>query len=253
MKNQHYTLAIAVCLASLAGCDSQTERIAGSPPDGEGPSFAASVIPPTARIFGKTYGQWSAAWWQWSYGQPVSSNPTFDETGALCGNGQSGRVWFLTGVFNVSGTAVRDQCVIPVDKAIFFPVLNAECSNAELNGTTPDELRACAKGLLDLASNLSAEVDGVAVPNLDRFRVKSPPFNFVLPDDNLLQLFGFDAPAGSCLPNGNACDPYLSVGHGVYVMLAPISAGAHTIHFHGEIPAFAFALDITYHLTVAAR
>src|SRR3989442_8315950 len=70
------------------------------------------VIPPNAKAFGMTYGEWSAKWWQWAFSLPVDQNPFFDE-GGTCSNGANGQpepgpVWFLTGVINVSGTAVRD-------------------------------------------------------------------------------------------------------------------------------------------------
>src|SRR5207237_9991228 len=87
------------------------------------------VFPPDSRPFGLTYGEWSAKWWQWAYSLPVDKNPFFDETTCKNGtNGQSGDVWFLTGVFNTSGTAVR-PCDVPEGKALFFPILDYEGDN----------------------------------------------------------------------------------------------------------------------------
>jgi hypothetical protein len=45
----------------------------------------------------------------------------------------------------------------------------------------------------------------------------------------------------------------VAVVDGVYVMLAPLSKGQHTIHFHGEAPlspTATFILDVTYQLRV---
>ena len=39
------------------------------------------------KIYGYTAAEWSVQWWQWAYSIPVSNNPLFDESGALCGNG----------------------------------------------------------------------------------------------------------------------------------------------------------------------
>jgi hypothetical protein len=90
---------------------------------------------------------------------------------------------------------------------------------------------------------MSAQIDGRSVQDVGAYRVQSPLFTYgPLPDNNVLQSFGTNAPAGSTS---------LSVGDGVYLMLAPLSVGTHTIHFHGEVPAFNFLLDITYNLTVA--
>src|SRR5215475_8043873 len=67
----------------------------------------ANVIPPTARVGGKTYGQWSGAQWAWELQVPTS--PTNDQvivpnpgTAANpepvdCTLRQVGNVWFLAG------------------------------------------------------------------------------------------------------------------------------------------------------------
>src|SRR5262245_59170953 len=58
------------------------------------------VIPPEAAAFGKTYGEWSAAFWQWLYSLPVDQHPLFDT--ADCSAGQSGKVWFIGGTFTLN-------------------------------------------------------------------------------------------------------------------------------------------------------
>jgi hypothetical protein len=63
-----------------------------------------------------------------------------------------------------------------------------------------------------------------------------------LPDGNVFQAFGLVAPAGTTTP---------SVQDGFYLMLAPLSRGNHTLHFHARFPGTPdFVLDITYNLTV---
>ena len=47
--------------------------------------------------YGRTYGEWMAAWNQWSFSLPVSGHPLF--TDGDCSVGQSGPVWFLGGAF----------------------------------------------------------------------------------------------------------------------------------------------------------
>jgi hypothetical protein len=208
-------------------------------------SRGASVIPPIAKMYGMTYGEWSARWWQWAYSLSVDENPFFDVAGDCSNgaNGQSGPVWFLTGVINESGTAVRN-CTVPSGKALFFPILNAECSALEGNGSTEEALRACAIGLIGNEVSLAAEIDGVSIGHLEAYRTSSPLFSFgPLPDDNVLQYFGYTASAGATS---------LAVADGFYVMLTPLSVGQHTIHFTGGIPDV-FTLDITYNLTIAPR
>jgi hypothetical protein len=214
------------------------------------------VMPPNSKSHGMTYGEWSAKWWQWVYSIPADQHPLNDglyipgeEPTGDCSNGssgQSGSVWFLGGGWSAAEVgnafyayAVRD-CAIPAGKALFFPIINAECSTLEGNGATEEALRACAIGLVDLAANLTATIDGVVIQDLDKYRAASPLFTFgPLPENNLLG----KAP-GAVSP---------AVADGVYLMLPPLSAGNHTIHFAGTVPDFNFFLDITYNLTVGKK
>jgi hypothetical protein len=234
-------------------------------------SSTPQVLSPSGTHYGKTYGGWSAAWWQWALSIPVHAppfshnvnHPLVDLTGAKCGVGQSGRVWFLGGAFFEAGTSatsniVRDQCTVPKGKALFFPLLNNECTEVEgpLNGcgVTVEESRQIVTSLMDLAGNLAADVDGTAIPISSAFRVGAadkPPFCVTLPPDDLLSFIG-EGPAGylsgTHFSPGTSCD---TVDDGYYLMLAPLPPGAHTVHFHGEVPAFGFTLDVIYHLTVS--
>src|SRR5208283_3356948 len=79
------------------------------------------VITPDYVAFGGTYGEWSAAWWQWAFSVPVASHPLFDNTD--CSTGQSGSVWFLgaksciAGSPNCSVGSVTRSCSVPAGKA----------------------------------------------------------------------------------------------------------------------------------------
>ena len=42
-----------------------------------------------------------------------------------------------------------------------------------------------------------------------------------------------------------------SVADGIYIMLAPLSPGAHTIRFRVDFPASGFSIDTTYNLTIS--
>lgn len=212
------------------------------------------VLPPHAKAFGKTYGEWSAAWWQWALSTPENQHPLKDS--ADCGAGQSGKVFFLGGTFTavpgsgpneVIGTAVRD-CTIPVGQAIFFPILNGECSTLEGNGTTEAELAACAEFLADHVEDMVVTLDGRPLKNLEGYRAQSPLFEFgPLPNPNI-----FGLTPGATSP---------AVADGYYILLAPLSAGDHTIHFSGKAVFTAaedgfdltFILDINYNLRVLPR
>ncbi|MBI5651870.1 MAG: hypothetical protein HZC40_15750 [Chloroflexi bacterium] len=209
-----------------------------------------TILPPNSKPFGKTYGEWSVEHWKWIYSLPVDHHPLFDT--ADCSAGQSGKVWFLGGMFSVTnpspgvfiGNTTRN-CKVPVGKALFFPIVDVEGSTVEGNGVTEAELRAFANFVADHAANLFAEIDGKPITNLNAYRAQSPLFTFgPLPANNALGL-----PQGTTSP---------AVSDGYFLMIAPLSSGRHTIHFKGSIilgqptdPGyFEFSLDITYNITV---
>ena len=213
------------------------------------------ILPPGSNAYGSTYGEWSAKWWQWAYSMPTTSHPLFD---ADCSKGQSGDVWFLGGTFSSEqlpsgiyvGIANRN-CVIPTGKALFFPILNVESSVIENNGINEAELRAYSEWLMNHAVDLQADIDGVAVKDLQIYRKQSPLFIFgPLPDNNVLQFLGFN--------NAFAGTTSESVADGVYLLLAPLPKGDHKIHYSGEFIFtnendgfdYQFKLDVNYNLKV---
>ena len=204
------------------------------------------VFPSGSKPYGKSYGEWSAEWWKWAYSIPADRNPLFDETGELAGEGQDGQVFYLAGVFNVSGSATR-SVQVPPGKALLFPLINIEWDNHCPPVDPPmseAQLLDIVNDNLDLVTDLTCEVDGAEVPDLFSYRVTSPSFDVVFPDNNLFQLFGCDHITAGTYSG--------FVSGGYYVMLAPLPKGPHTIHFGGSVgdPPF-FTLDITYNLLVA--
>jgi len=200
------------------------------------------VLPPGSIPYGKSYAQWSAQFSKWAFALPVEGHP-FLGCPASCDAGQSGPVWFL------AGGPSECTCTIPVGKALFFPLANAECSSLEadpFHGDTAEEQRACAAFFADhiVVSSLFCVVDGVPVTNLQNYRFVSPQYTFTAPTP---WVFGDTGGTGT------------SVSDGYSIMLTPLSKGAHTLHFGGAFhfsvaegdPFDAdFAIDTTYHLIV---
>ena len=204
-----------------------------------GAARAAGNVTP----MGGTYDNWGARWWQWAYSIPAAVNPLFDETGAQCGQAQSGPVWYLAGVANVSGTAVRN-CAVPAGTALFFPVINAEDDRlCPANSNSLQQLRAVAAAFTASATDMHAEVDGAPIAGIEQNHAtaaRSPVFQVNFPSDNVF--------SGCGVARHGRYAPFVDDGY--YVMIPPLSAGPHTVHFHGSLPAQNFTLDITYHLTI---
>jgi hypothetical protein len=218
------------------------------------------VLPVQSKAFGMSYGEWNARWWQWALSMPITAHPLYDT--ADCSAGQFGPVWFLGGTFSstpdpgdpnaVIGTANR-ACSVPAGKALFIAILNTEASTLEGNGTTEEELRANANFIMDHAQDLFMEIDGVAVQEPVHYRADSPLFIFgPLPANNVLAALGANAPAGATSQ---------AVAAGISVLLRPLSAGSHVVHFGGQFVFteaqdgfdFRFSLDVTYHLIVGPQ
>lgn len=217
------------------------------------------VIPPASSPYGHTYGEWSNMWWQWLFGIEYGKSPAFDDTGTNCAQGQSGPVWFLaqslappTGGPNVN---VTRNCTVPPGKAIFFPIINIEADNiVPVEGMGPPpytlgQLRDVIEGAfapLGGCPGCWVKVDGLPLQGIfadkDRIGKGNAAFSITVPEDNVIEHLvpNLSVAAGTYEP---------VVGDGWYVMLAPLSAGQHTVQWHVAIPD---TLDwtIAYNLTV---
>jgi hypothetical protein len=238
---QSVFLALALTLSAADALGSEANQNPG-------------VLPPSAEAFGKTYGAWSAAWWQFVEAQPVRSNPLVDSSGAGCRTAQSGPVFFLVGTEG-SGSVARDECTVPSGKALFFPLVNAFVFEP-FRPATPLEVWEELEGGFGPISELHASIDGHAVANLNPAttpyracagpvaRCSAPSFSIFLPAENFFASLGVKE--GTYAP---------TVADGYYLLLAPLAVGPHTISFGGAGTSFGapFSENITYHLVVTPR
>jgi len=202
-----------------------------------------SLVPPNSTPFGMTFGEWSARWWQWAFMLPFDQGPYNwpNETNPDCSTGQLGPVWFLAGYSpDPQGNAINLTCHIPAGKALFFPIINNECSSLEsdpYHGATPQERRECAQRDTQGAT-LKVKIDGQTIKNLTKYRAQSPDFDIVVPP----------APNALGLPTGAFGQ---SGADGYYLMLIPCP-GHHTIEIDAEIQnsSVSFQIDTKYVLIV---
>jgi len=221
-----------------AGCLAMVWALGGCGDGSNSPGFGG-VWSPQTKPYGQTYGEWAAQWWKWALSFPADENPMLDPTGAFGDQGQSGPVWFLAGTW---GEDTERTVVVPSRKALFFPILNKVWISTEPGDPqTAEGIRAIVKPIIDSATDMVCQIGDVTVDNLPRFRTESPLFEVALPANNV-----YGIAEGTYGP---------SLDQGFYLMVAPLRAGQHTIHFSGVIPAGPghenpSALDMTYHLTV---
>jgi hypothetical protein len=212
------------------------------------------IIPPHANPFGKSYSEWSAMWWQWAMCSPVGGNPLYDTTGSDAAKNQPGKVWFLAGMWVAVEAepghyvAVAERTIsVPNGTALFFPILNAYADNVGVDPPlTTQELGDQAAAIMSSAGDMSCVIDGRPVEGLADFqtspyRARAAGFSFWLPpSDNIYQNAGVDF-WGTVFP---------AAADGVYLMLAPLNPGEHTVHFKGQLLTEQklpyFTLDVSY-------
>ena len=200
------------------------------------------VVGVKRQVLGKTYAEWSAAWWRWVLRTPFETGGPFDSGTVDCVDKQPSRkVLFLTAPFNTSGSVQRTckQPLVP-GTDIFFPLLTVECSDVEeapFHGDTPAERRACVHQSLFNMADLHAKVDGQAITHLRHYDITSGDFGFTAVPGN-------PGIAVAVVTRGN------STSRGIWLMLKPLPRGEHTIRFGGSFPNFPFTISAVYHLTV---
>jgi hypothetical protein len=236
VKAVRYTVALAAFLLLAAG---SYAGIAANP----------AVFPINSTPYGKSYGEWGVAHWQWALGIPAANNPLLDTTGEFAGVNQSGPVWFLEG--SLGGSAERN-ITIPPGKAILMPVhtwIFGSCAG-DCDPTNPGvpcdipTLQAAAAAAADGATVLEVSIDGRAVSQVSSYRAQSPGgFSITLPEANVLQFLGLPTPAGIYSPQ---------VADGFWLMLKPLSPGTHTIQMHVVNPAAGIEYTQVYHITIGS-
>jgi len=227
-------LVLAAVLIGLATAGGEMPRALAQEAT---PAAASVVLAPDAQVAGRGLGEWSAQSWQWFFSLPADINPYFDITGEICGYGQSGPVFFLSG----AEESLERSCVIPQGVHIFVPLFGSECSTVEpppFFGRDEADLRRCAGEAIDHAAGLfdmrdmGLIVDGEAIADLSAYRTVTPVFPLWLPEENLL---GSDRTVAD------------SVADGYQVMLRPLALGEHEVVIAIPGPE---TITITYRLTV---
>ena len=219
-----------------------------------GPVQAANqnslVFPPNAHPHGRSLGAWGGEWWAWMGQYPYAVSPIADSGVVTYGDADeqpAGNVWFLAGTFGGPG---ERTLTVPKNKALLVPLINWDVWAPEDcwwigASEEPDTCSAAdLQGFLDTfmtenVTGLSMTLDGQAITGLFDYRASSGAFSLDLLADSLWTDFGYTP--GVRNPN---------ISDGYYVMVKPLSVGAHELHFTADVDG-STSQDMTYHLTVA--
>jgi hypothetical protein len=236
------TVLFAAVLSALTGCSNEDSATDKSAP--------ALVSPDDA--YGKSYAEWAAGWVQFAStaSPPECKQVLTDETGEDCALNQDADsdVFYLVG--NQTGVSVRDKCVVPADKALFFPLINVWADNAGVPTDmlySEEEIKSYIQDKFDGmdAKTLVLTVDGKDVANLASGGIAIAPYTLVFETkDNVY----------ACNGSPDVVGEFPGFLSGYWAMLPPLSAGSHDLRFagtqHGATSADSVTIDQTYHLRV---
>lgn len=218
------TSAVAVLmLATLATSAS------ASPPATRG------VLPPQAQVHGQSLTDIGAAFMYWNWSTPVATNPL--ATGICEPMQAQPRIWFLP---QTLGDHPTWTCEVPEGVFLVVSPYTVECSNVEeppFYGADAAQQRTCADAAYALTTSMSVTVDGRAATGLERYAVATPYTR--LPDANLLTDLLDLAPQETW-----------TSGVGVFLVLAPLSPGSHTVTTDASVDAWGWTAGMTYEITV---
>ncbi|MEW6155816.1 MAG: hypothetical protein AB1813_00185 [Verrucomicrobiota bacterium] len=198
------------------------------------PLRTVGILEPGELLAGKPRSEWASEWWRWAFSLPTTRHPLFDM--ADSGAGQSGPVLFLGGAFTSLPQAdgsflsqVDRSCAVQPGVNLFFPVATVAWDNLGCpanSALSESELLDLARGVMAHAMDLSCKLNGIEVRNLTDYSVETKAFAYLLPaEPNLSDIT-------QCQHFEGAVDPAVAVG--VFIAVAPLPVGRHTIEFsHG--------------------
>lgn len=206
-------------------------------------SNAATIFPPGSIVAGRTIGEWTGEWWNWTNSVPSADNPLTDPTGARANLNQNAAVYFVAG--NTGGLSTR-SFIVPGDKPLLIPLLNVtyhrtpedvdaggippaisgnpRAGTAPANADFVEQFTRTNFLTSNPATSLFFELDGVAIPQGTLLgQLEGTRYTSVIPAGSRSNVV-FNEQVGSW-PE--------SYTIGYWVMLEPLGSGTHTLRFGG--------------------
>jgi hypothetical protein len=198
-------------------------------------SLPITIFPVSSRPFGFPYGEWVAKWWQWLLSIPKPISPAFDWTGSnVSVNQHDPDVFFLCQTIEGVEPSPLRHHVLTSKKAILIPIINW-ISTMDEDGKTDEELMNVANKKMDVVNNLEVSINKIRLTGLEQYRVESPFFDVMLPDNNI-----FDLPPGR----------RRSVTDGYWLFFRPFEGSLELLTF-GSCSSGLTQIKVYYDLTVS--
>lgn len=166
---------------------------------------------------GKSWEEWTTEWWRWFLSTPKSRHPSFDRSPeGTAGCYRDTDVIFLAATPRTHARRI----FIPPNKAVLFPIINFTISYSENPALKTDaEMIENAKLNIDDIVKKKANIDGIDFAISENNRVRTPPFDFTFPRDNIY---------------GVREGPTRGVGDGFWIFVKPLRRGSHKIRTYGS-------------------
>jgi hypothetical protein len=216
---------------------------------GQGNQGNPGILPPQSHAYGKSYGEWFNEYSKWWFDAPIDTDPFADTTGQHAVLEYSANVWFLATSYFGTSPAER-SITIPSGKALLFvpsftcwadwPPDDPWWYEPFTDEATGVHYRSGEAWCLQQSraseeiTEVSCQIDGRQVQNLENYIVLSPEsFYGAFPDEHLMGYAG----------------PYVAVGAGYCLMIAPLPIGTHQVHAFGTCEGWG-SFEVTYTIAV---
>lgn len=183
---------------------------------------------------GKNWAQWTAEWWKWLLSIPKSKNPAAVRTDScLPFYEYSSDIVFLAGT---DGGKAEHKISIPPGRSLLLPVINFVTSFLEepFLKTDADLVRRAQSDIDDIAYK-EAWLNGKMIGNLSNYRVRSLPFDFTYPEDNL---FGLPPLRTRCTSDG------------YWLFIKPLPLGENILSVGGACSSGKTSVHVIYNILV---
>ena len=218
MRRLAIVLVAGMLLASTAGSVSAAKPA------------ARGFLPANAHPHGSSLVDLGTAWNRWALAAPPETNAFL---AARCEQSSlDPRIWFLPEPY--PGGPTDADCSVPQGAFLVVSPFFFECSDAELPpfyGGNETELRTCVEDGFDLLSSAEVTLDGRTATGLGDYVVTTRLDT--VPANNLL-----------------GPDPALTMNRGIFMVIAPLSRGTHTLGMSWDIGSGELQAAITITINV---